>query len=255
MLAKASTGVRPDKKMSEKLDHIDDFFKGELDAEQLESFERRIAEDPGFAEEVAFYLSSTATLRQRVTEDRKAHFRKLYDNTNERTHRTITLWPYLTAAASIIVILLGVYLLYPSASPQKIADGYINKNLSTLPVVMSSNEDSIQRGLRLYNEGRFNEASKAFAEILKNNPDQYKVREYAGIVSLRINNYDNALKHFEQLSKATHLYANSGNFYISLTLLKRNRPGDAQKAKALLTQIVNEGEANEEAARELLKQL
>ena len=241
--------------MSDKLDHIDDFFKGELDAEQLESFERRIAEDPEFAEDVAFYLSSTGTLRQRVAEERKAHFRNLYEETNKRAHRTINLWPYMAAAASIAVILLGVYFLYPSASPEKIAETYINKNLATLSVVMRSSEDSVQRGLRLYNEHRFTEASQAFEQIIKNHPDQYKVREYAGIVSLRMNNYDNALAHFEQLSKATQLYANSGNFYISLTLLKRNRPGDAQQAKALLTRIVREGEANEEAARELLKRL
>lgn len=255
MPAKATAGVQPGKKMSEKLDHIDDFFKGELDAEQLESFERRIAEDPGFAEEVAFYLSSTGTLRQQVTEERKVHFRKLYDETNKRAHRTINLWPYMAAAASIVVILIGAYFLYPSASPEKIAETYINKNLSTLPVVMSSGEDSVQHGLRLYNEGKFNEASEAFAQILANHPDQYKVREYAGIVSLRMKNYDNALAHFERLSKATHLYANSGNFYISLTLLKRNRPGDAQKAKAHLEQLVHDREANEEAARELLKRL
>ena len=50
--------------MSDKLEHIDDFFKGELDAEQLELFEKRILEDPEFAETVAFYISSTQMLKK-----------------------------------------------------------------------------------------------------------------------------------------------------------------------------------------------
>jgi tetratricopeptide (TPR) repeat protein len=241
--------------MSEKLDHIDDFFKGELDAEQLELFEKRVLEDPDFADEVAFYLSAVQTLRTGISEDRKAHFTTLYNAETKPSFSTFRLWPYLSAAAAIVLILLGVYFFYPNRSAPAIAQSYINKNLSTLSVMMNATEDSIQRGVRLYNENKLDEASQTFEQILKTHPEEYKVMEYAGIVSLRLNNYDNALAHFERLSKATQLYANSGNFYISLTYLKRNRPGDVQKAKAMLTKIVEEHAANEEAARELLKRL
>ena len=241
--------------MSDKLEYIDDFFKGELDAEQLELFEKRVLEDPDFADELAFYLSSVHTLRLGINKDRKDHFRTLYGNASKPKLQIIRLWPYMSAAAAIVVILIGVYFFYPNSSPDDIAQSYIDKNLSTLSVMMNSNEDSVQRGLRLYNENKFSEASQTFERILKNNPEEYKVMEYAGIVSLRLENYDNALTHFERLSKATQLYANSGNFYMSLTLMKRNRPGDVQQAKALLTRIVNEHSANEQAARELLKRL
>ena len=241
--------------MSDKLEYIDDFFKGELDAEQLELFEKRVMEDPDFANELAFYLSSVHTLRQGITKERKDHFRTLLSNESKPELRTIRLWPHMTAAAAIVLILIGVYFFYPNRSPNEIAQSYIDKNLSTLSVMMNSTEDSVQRGVRLYNEHKFSEASQTFERILENNPGEYKVMEYAGIVSLRLENYDNALIHFEKLSKATQLYANSGNFYTSLTLMKRNRPGDVQQAKALLTRIVEEHSANEQAARELLKQL
>ena len=241
--------------MSDKLEYIDDFFKGELDAEQRGLFEKRVMEDPDFADELAFYLSSVHTLRQGITKDRKDHFRTLFTNKSKSETRTIHLWPYMSAAAAIVLIIIGVIFFYPNRSPNDIAQSYIDKNLATLSVMMNSTEDSVQRGVRLYNENKFSEASQTFERILKNNPEEYKVMEYAGIVSLRLENYDNALTHFEQLSKATQLYANSGNFYKSLTLMKRNRPGDVQQAKALLTRIVNENSANEQAARELLKQL
>jgi tetratricopeptide (TPR) repeat protein len=241
--------------MSDKLEHIDDFFKGELDAEQFELFEKRILEDPEFAETVAFYISSTQMLKKNAEDEKKLRFRKMYDERREAGSRVINLWPYLSAAASIVIILVAIYFLYPNPSPDTIAQRYIDKQLSALPVTMSSNEDAVQKGIRQYNEGRLKEAADVFDEILKTNPNDYKVMEYAGIVSLRLKNYDNALAHFEQLSKATHLYANSGNFYVALTLLKRNAPGDLVKDRDLLKRIVEEGQANEDAARGLLKQL
>ena len=63
--------------MSDKLEYIDDFFKSELDAEQLELFEKRILEDADFADELAFYLSSVYTLRQGISREKKEHFRTL----------------------------------------------------------------------------------------------------------------------------------------------------------------------------------
>ena len=241
--------------MNDKLEHIDDFFKGQLDAEQAELFEKRVMEDPDFADELAFYLSSVHTLRQGASQDKKNHFRELYRNKSGSEQRTVRLWPYMSAAAAIILILVGVALFYPNRSADDIAQSYIDKNLSTLSVMMSSIEDSVQRGVRLYNENKFNEALQTFERILSNDPREYKVMEYAGIVSLRLENYDKALAHFEQLSRAPDLYANSGNFYQSLTLMKRNQPGDLRQAKALLTRIVDEHAAHEQAARELLKQL
>lgn len=255
MFAKAKAGICHHKKMSDKLEYIDDFFKADLDAEQLDLFEKRVMEDPDLADELAFYLSAVQTLRARIGEEKKEHFRTLYANGTNMGSKSIRLWPYMSAAAAIVLILIGAYLFYPERSAKDIAQAYIDKNLSTLSVMMNGAEDSLQHGVRLYNENKLAEASQIFEHILTTHPDEYKVMEYAGLVSLRLENYDNALSHFEQLSKATQLYANSGNFYVSLTLMKRNRPGDAQKAKALLRRIVDEHAANEEAARELLKRL
>src|SRR5688572_17945964 len=107
--------------MSDKLEYIDDFFKGELDAEQLELFEKRVMEDPEFADELAFYLSSVHTLRQGITKERKDHFRTLFSNESKPELRTIRLWPYMSAAAAIVLILIGVYFFLPNRSPNDIA--------------------------------------------------------------------------------------------------------------------------------------
>lgn len=241
--------------MSDKLEYIDEFFKSKPSAEEIELFEKRVTEDPDFADDLAFYLSTVQTLRFNISEAKKDHFKTLYHQEKHSSKPVTRLWPYMSAAAAILLIFIAVFYYTGNKSPDAIAQSYIDKNLSTLPVMMNSTEDSVQRGVRLYNENKLEEASNTFERILQANPEEYKVMEYAGLVSIRLENYDKALLHFQQLSKATNLYANSGNFYVSLTLMKRNRPGDVQQAKALLKRIVDEHAANEEAARELLKRL
>ena len=41
------------------------------------------------------------------------------------------------------------------------ADNYINENFKTLSVKMGTEKDSIQDGLRLYNEGQYDSALQA----------------------------------------------------------------------------------------------
>ena len=75
-----------------------------------------------------------------------------------------------------------------------------------------------------------------------------KQKKYAGIVALRLGEYDKAINHFVQLESYTHLYSNPGKFYHSLTLMKRDLPGDAERAKQLLNDVVqNHLEGNKDA--------
>jgi tetratricopeptide (TPR) repeat protein len=61
---------------------------------------------------------------------------------------------------------------------------------------------------------------------------------YAGIVYLQLGNYEKALQYFRQFENDT-LYSNPSLFYQALTLLKRNLPGDKQKARELLQRVVD----------------
>jgi tetratricopeptide (TPR) repeat protein len=241
-----------EKNMKEDLEYIDDYFKGGHSDEDRKLFEKRILEDPEFAGELSFYISSLHAVRLQSDEEKKERFRSLYVSPTRSRSR---LWTYIASAAVITGLAIGVYLLYPASDAGKLADDYIEKNLSSLGVLMSSSKDSMENAIALYNENRIEEAGRLFETLVISHPTDHKAREYAGVVSLRLGNYDKALGYFESLSEMTELYANPGKFYVSLTLLKRNAPGDVKRAKTLLQQIVKEGAAKEQAARELLRQL
>ena len=144
----------------------------------------------------------------------------------------------MTTAAAVMICLLAVwyFLFANSASPHQMAQKYIDEKFKTLPVKMSTEKDSIQEGLRLYNEGQFNASLKQFESILQRDTANYSVKNFLGIIYLRLDNYDKALQYFKQFEKDT-LYSNPSQFNQAITLLKRNLPGDKQKARELLQQV------------------
>lgn len=239
-----------EKIMNDRLEYIDSYFQGHLHGEELELFDKKVLEDPEFANDVSFYITSVHALRNEIMEEKKNRFREIYQTELKRP----SMWKYVAAAAVIAGLAFSISLFFPSRSADVIADKYIRDHLATLGVLMTSEQDTLQNGITLYNEGKYRESYLTFKSILDAHPTDHKALEYAGIISLQLGDFDKALQHFETLAQMTHLYANPGKFYVSLTLLKRNQPADVKRAKTLLQQLVQEGGAKQQAARELLAQ-
>lgn len=239
--------------MQENLEYIDNFFRGETRPEEKAAFEKRITEDAAFAEEVAWYVAAMSVLKSEATTARKAAFRELVPTETTTAATPVRkLWPWLAAAAAAAVIVISLVLFNAPARPDQLAANYIQHDLKTLRVTMGSTEDSLQQGLRLYNDGKLQEALTVFRNIMQTDPANHLAKENAGIVSLQLQQYDQALDYFTQLEKDT-LYANPGTFYRALTLMKRNGPDDAATAKQLLQQVVDKNLAKKETAEQWLQ--
>ena len=247
--------------MENYLDYIDAYFTGDLNPEERKQFEKRIEEDRNFAEEVAFYLSARQVLKENVQAEKKEWFRQLASGNSASSESRVPapvrkIWVYrLTAAASVVGILfLSWYLfLQKPTAPDRLADRYIKSDLETLSVKMGST-DSIQEGLRLYNKKQYDSALYQFRLIIQRDTANEVAKKYAGIVSLKLGNYDKALEYFQELERYV-LYANPGLFYQALTLLKRNQPGDKEQAKQFLKEVVDRHLDGDDTAREWLKKL
>jgi tetratricopeptide (TPR) repeat protein len=227
-----------------------------MSAEEITKFEQLILEDPLFAEEVAFYLSARQAAQDEGVIEKKERFREIYlQHKPAAPVRAMGRWSWYIAAASVIaVVIFSWYLYQRSAGPGQLANRYVEQHWQTLGVSMSSREDSIQTGLRLYNEGKWQDALRQFEEIIQSGVAGSEVKKYAGIVALRLKDYDKALVYFTELSQYK-LYANPGLFYQAVTLLERNRSGDPENAKQLLLQVVQNDLEEKETAREWLRKL
>ena len=253
-------------------DYIESYFTNELVPDQAREFERRIESDPAFAEEVAFYLSALKVSREVSQSEKKAQFKKLYQNNsaeditpvrnisitrplgNASIFAPISKLVYYIAAAAVVTgIIFGTYIFMKPVSTQQLASQYEKEHLQTLGVTMSSQTNSLQTGLRLYNDGKAQEALLQFESIIRSDTFNFTAKEYAGLSALRLKEYDKALNWFKALETRT-LYSNPALFYQALTFMDRNQSGDAAKAKQLLQQIVqNDGEGKETAQEWLRK--
>src|SRR4030095_4233667 len=217
--------------MEDNLEYIDAYFQQMLNAEEIRRFEQKIAEDPEFADEVAFYVAAKQGSKAAADQEKKERFRQLLSQqapviSIDRDRNLKRVWIYrMTAAAAVIVCLLlaWYFFLGNSASPQQMAEKYMDENFKTLSIKMTAERDSIQDGLRLYNNGQYDAALKQFESIEKRGTENYQVKEYLGIVHLKLGNYDKALQNFQAFENDT-LYYNPSVFYQALTLLKRNLP-------------------------------
>jgi len=242
--------------MENYLDYIDAYFQRMLDSEETERFEKKIAEDPEFADEVAFYLSAKQSLKAETEQEKKEWFRQLLAqqqpviNIDRNRVRKIWLYRVSAAAAVMVCVFFAWYIFFSSSSsPTQMAEKYINEKYKTLSVTMGET-NSRQEGIRLYNEGQYNAALKEF-ESISQTDTSYSIKNYIGIVYLRLGNYDKALQYFKQFENET-LYSNPSQFNQALTLLKRNLPGDKQRAKELLQRVKDNDLEGKEFVEKLL---
>ncbi len=248
--------------MNNDLELIENYVTGQLTPDERKRFEDGLRTDPALAEALAFYTLARQVAREQAREQRKAELDVL--------HRNATSTPFWSApirwaaAASIIVVLgLGWFLFRPTDSVEmanRLTDEYVTQHFTQLPTTMdggtsgSPSVDSVKLGVGLFNKGNLAEAEGIFRDVLTRQPDNDTALKFAGIVSLRQGNYDQAITQFHRLSQRTDLYSNPGIFYESLTLIKRGRPMDKENAKKLLDEVITKNLEGKRDAEKLVKE-
>lgn len=234
------------------MEYIDDYFNRSNTAEQKQQFEQRIIHDVSFAEEVAFYISTHNVIKEQLQIQQKERFRELYEQQKiapPRKQPVKQMWRYAMAACAVVAVMVLSWILFrTSNSPEQLADEYIQQNWKTLDITMSSEPDSLQSGLALFNAGKPAAALSQFEAIAEKDSANFSAKKYAGIAALRQSQYDKALFYFSALAKDTTLHSNPGKFYQAVTLFKRSGPGDIDVAKKLLQEVAtNDLEGSKEA--------
>ena len=131
--------------MNNALSYIDDFFKGSPGPNEKKEFEKRLKEDPTFAEEVAFYVATINVLKDEAKSERKERFRNFKsDETSEEASEPINVrpmrnsrrvWMYSAAASVLVLFMAGYLLLGNGSTPAEMADKYIKDSFNQLRVL------------------------------------------------------------------------------------------------------------------------
>lgn len=256
--------------MNNDLETIENYLTGQLSADERTQFETTLRTDPAVADALAFYVLAQHTANVDARTRRKAELDALRRNPAPQPMTELptptrfrSQWaaPMRWVAAASVVLLLGLGWLFfqPNDSTMAVGDlvdEYAAQNFAQLPVTMDGGAaDSLQRGMRLFNEGKLPEAGVMFGDVLTRQPNSDTALKYAGIVAFRRGDYDSAIDRFHRLGQRTDLFSNVGPFYEALSLLKRNRPMDKSQAEKLLQQVINRNLEGKNEAEALLSQL
>ena len=272
--------------MNTDLETIENYLSGQLASAERQQFEEALRTDPAVADAVTFYMltkqvakheSQEQRLRNEARERRRAELDALRNKAVatpddkelvEPATPSRTLWsvPMRWAAAASVILVLGLgwyFVSQPTSTPMasQLADQYMAAHFNQLPTTMDGGSsgtasiDSVKLGVGLFNQGQLAAAETIFHGILTRHPTMDNALKYAGIVSLRRGNYDQAIDQFHQLSERTDLFANPGSFYEAIARLKRGQPTDQEQARKLLNEVVSKNLEGKREATELLKQL
>ena len=234
------------------LEKIDKYFNNELSLSERQDFDNQLIIDKELQENVAFYLNTRAAAKQLADEKRRTEFEELRKKLSQKSGDSgkIKSMIWLSGLAASIVMIVGFWWFSrtPDVSANVLADTYIQEHFQNLPVKMDANTDSLQMGLRLFNEQKLSEAQTVFENILKRKNNDSEAIKYAGITALRLKNYDKAVEYFKDLASQKELFANPGKFYQAIALLKQS-PKNQEKADTLLKEVIDRNlEGKQEAS-------
>ena len=237
-------------------ERIDDYFKRQLGEQEKKQFEEDLKSNSELAESVAFYLVSHNAAKQNRREkelrERHAEWQELSSGKTKTITRQLVY--YVSAAVILIALGLGWYLL-KSGTPDRemMAIAYAEKNFSTLSVQMDGGADSLQQAINAYNNGDYNSAEQQIDAMLVRDAKNAEVQKIAGIVALKIKNYDKAITYFHLLGEQENLFSNPGKFYEAIAHMHRGLPLDKKLADSLLQEVIDGNLEGKEEAEKWVK--
>lgn len=238
------------------LEKIDKYFSNELSLSERQDFEIQLVKDDKLKESVSFYLNTRTAAKQIADHKRREEFEELRQKISQKPQVLGKIKPmiWLSGLAASLVLTLGVWWFSrtPDLTMDALADAYIQEHFQSLPVKMDATTDSLQMGLRLFNEQKISEAQIVFENILKRKNSDSEAIKYAGISALRLKNYDDAIQYFKILSSQKELFANPGKFYQAITLLQQSSM-NKKEAGILLKEVIDNGLEGKEEALKMLK--
>jgi tetratricopeptide (TPR) repeat protein len=234
------------------LEKIDKYFNDELSISERQDFENELVNDKELQEAASFYVNSRTAAKQLADDKRRGEFEELRKKLSQKSEGSGKIKPlvWLSGLAASVVLVVGFWWFSrtPASSVNEMADTYVQEHFQNLPVKMDAAADSLQMGLRLFNEQKLSEARIVFESILKQKNNDSEALKYAGITALRLKDYDKAIQYFQILASQKGFFANPGKFYQAIALLQQSSKNEKQ-AEILLKEVIdNNLEGKEEAA-------
>lgn len=220
---------------------IEDYLNGKLDQNQVALFEKRLNDDPAFAE--AFQLEKSMNIFL-VKENNKNQLLPQLESLGEKHFQTAKVkslqsnrrWLYsgLAVAASIALLIFALNGFFQKSLYEQYANhqalNLIEKSEASPNAAQAQNE---------FNANDFQSAYKSLDLYLNQHPEDTKAFLAKGITALETGQYEEALSIFNQIHSENSALKTNGTWYLALTYLKQDKLENARTYLLLIPESEN----------------
>ncbi len=163
----------------------------------------------------------------------------------------------LVAVAAVVVIgAVGYFNWFRPMDNDALYTQFYAVYQNDIPLNLRSSEntqpvnDAFESAVKSYSAGKFAASLPLFEAALVADPGNDAARFFAGIACLETKQWDKAAAFFETVRNGSESYASKATWYLALSCLKK---GEKEKARALLSELAENGGFKEYEAGQLLK--
>ncbi len=244
-------------------EHIERFLHNELSPEELQQFEKQLAEDGALREDLRIYKEINGMLSLHFNPSQEEinlkkqlqHRQAAYFSSGERMVKAMksrrSMWYTIVSIAAAAAIILFIW----SPWQQNILSQYGQIKM-TSPIVRGNEQNQLlTRASELFNQKKFSEALPLLDSLAKRDPDNAQSRFYRGVTLLHLHQPQSARKDLQLIFHGQSVYRFDAAYFTALSYLQQNQSDSCRtwlqkipesaaiypKAKKLLSNTATQG--------------
>ncbi len=207
-------------------EHIERFLHDELTPEELQQFEKQLAEDNTLREELRIYKEINGIMSRHFNPSEEEinlkkqleHRQAAYFSSGEPKSRR-SMWYVIVSVAAAAAIILFIW----SPWQQNILGQYGEIKM-TSPIVRGNEQNQLlTRASELFNQKKFNEALPLLDSLVKLDPDNAQSRFYRGVTLLHLHQHQSARKDLQLIFHGQSVYRFDAAYFTALSYLQQNQ--------------------------------
>ena len=232
------------------------YADGEMEASEIKAFESALSEDTELQSELKLYESVRGTLKSKLAPDKRDDEFKANLNQFRQQHfgvkdvkptAKIISFNKLWYAAAILVVGLLIW----APWNKNLYNQYADTEMISFAERGSNNHADLQSATDAFNDGKFEEAAKILAPVVKKDSSNDMLRYYLGVAQLENDSVTLGRENLAIVAANQSLLKYDATFYIALSYLKEKNKGEC---KVWLNKIPKNA-ANYDKTQELLNDL
>jgi tetratricopeptide (TPR) repeat protein len=211
------------------------YLSGELNQEEIASFEKERAKNPDFREEFELVSAAYTLIRDQLQERDEVDFRKRLlevmehpaKNIQSRGRPALKGWYVLVPLAASLAILLLIFL-SPRNETLLFSRYYHPEKDGVVNTFMQGTRGRAESGILHYQQGNYMESRNIMQALVEEDPENLLARLFFLLASIETRQADEAIKNFTSMDPGLdHQLGQAVSWYSALAYLKMENKEEA----------------------------